>query len=109
MKKVTTVDLLGNMIDFIGDFIESLHKKDKKAIEAIIANIEELQDKYQKLIGELDESDEWTQEDLMELAGITLLLAASMGIPETEDSDEENEDEKESDDETPSKETANDD
>jgi hypothetical protein len=98
MKKVTVDDLMSNMVDYIGDFIENLHKKDQAAIKVIISGVAELQDKLQTLTSELAQADEWTQEDMLELAAVNLLLAASMGIPETVDDNEPNE-------ETPDEET----
>lgn len=92
-KQPSVEDALSNMIDYIGDFIENLHRKDKDAVKLIINNVNELQDKFLPLIKEISNADEWAQEDLMELAGITLLLATAMGIPEAvDDGDDDNDD-----------------
>ncbi len=90
MAKIKSETLIDNMVDYLGDFIEKLHQKDPDAISAISDNLEELQEANENLLSELQEKEDWTQEDMMELCSINLLLAASMGVPDVDEDDNDN-------------------
>jgi hypothetical protein len=98
-EKATADDLMDNMISYVDEFIEGLHKKDQNAIAAIDENSADLQDKLETLMNELAEAEDWSQDDLIELASVSLLIATSMGATEDETETEDNESDEESDNE----------
>lgn len=86
-------DLFDNMVHYVDEFIITLHKKDPSAIKMMQNSADELQDKLEALTEEIANSEEWTQDKLIELAAVSLLLSASMGVPDVEDGDDDEESE----------------
>lgn len=80
-EEFTDEDLLDNMGDMLEDILIHLNTKDVKSIPVINKHLTALQNNLVEACQEFVKTDEWQQDDLIDLASAAMLLATSMGIP----------------------------